>query len=435
MRKLLIGSLLLFGLVSYSYADQITVDAFISADSITIAHIENFRSTVVDAINNGSGTNIATGSIPHTALDANSDPVNRWNEAFNDFVYTGLTIPTTSGTLTSTTTSGTAYITGMRVVKDATAKAYTASKYTFVDLSSNGTYTYQETVVGAADPSVTSDSIRLARVTSSGTEITAVRDDRVTGVQLSTSEDFTIKGFEISTDANTNTVTVDSGVLYVGATRINKTAQTAIYLGTAGDWWDGVTDSYAGGAGWAYIAVDNSGNIKFIGANAPDYHSSVSATTAGKKYYWYDTSIPEYWRVIHGVRVNTSNNINQDYMLQSGSFVTWNVPVSVATAASSSAWSSAVSCSAGIPATSTMGIFGIGVVGGASPTAIWLRPNASTWAIDKENGLYHDAVPSGGIGSWRTSMTDSSQQIQYYSAGTTTSVAVDVEGFVLNLRD
>lgn len=141
-----------------------------------------------------------------------------------------------------------------------------------------------------------------------------------------------------------------------------------------------------------------------------------------------------YYKYLGSVYNDSAGDLKNFYWFGEGNIalIMWDVPVSVATAASSGAWSSAVSCSTAMPSTSTYAIFGIGVVGGASPTAIWIRRNGSTWAVDKENGLYHDAVPTAGIGSHRTSMTDGSQQIQYYSAGTTTSVAIDLEGYYIN---
>ena len=174
--------LFIVGINSKCFA-AITVDSFVTADDVTIAHLEQFRQRTVNAINDFAGGDIQDGTITKNELDANTNPENRWNEAFNDFVYTGLTIPT-SASLSSTTTSGTAYVYGARVVKDATAKTYTASKWTFVDLSNTGVYTYSEASIGGGEPSVASNSIRLARVSSDGTTIPSVRDDRVTTLTL-----------------------------------------------------------------------------------------------------------------------------------------------------------------------------------------------------------------------------------------------------------
>lgn len=174
--------LILFGLCGICSA-QISVDSFVTADDVTIDHLEDFRETVVDAINSADGALLQTASITADKLDANANPENRWDEAFSDFVFTGLTTPT-SASLSSTTASGTAYILGTRVVKDPTANTYTASRWTFVDLSNNGTYTYQETAVDASEPTVATNSIRLSRVSTDTTTVLEVRDDRTTSITV-----------------------------------------------------------------------------------------------------------------------------------------------------------------------------------------------------------------------------------------------------------
>ena len=182
MRNLIIF-LYFFFITSISQATLVTT-AYVTPDDVTITHLETDRVNITDAVNNLDGVLIETGSVAATKLDDDANPHNRWNEAFNDFVYTGLTIPT-SASLTSTTVAGTAYINGWRVVKDATAKTYTASKHTYVDLSDSGVYTYQAVTIGAAEPAVSLNSIRLGRVSTDSTTVLSVRDDRVTGIQLS----------------------------------------------------------------------------------------------------------------------------------------------------------------------------------------------------------------------------------------------------------
>lgn len=182
MKRLFIVLVMIFflGIYTKCMAGSVSVSTFITADDVTIAHLESMRSTFQNAINSADGGLLQTATVTAAKLDANASPVNRWDETFNDFVYSGLLPTTTSGTLTSTTSSGTAYIQGERVVKGATAKTYTASKHTYVDLSKNGTYTYQEVAIGAAAPSVATDSIRLCRVSSDAAEINQVQDLRAT---------------------------------------------------------------------------------------------------------------------------------------------------------------------------------------------------------------------------------------------------------------
>jgi len=183
MKKYLFALILFLNLSRTSWAGTISVSAFTTPDDVTVTHLEQQRTTFQTAINSADGGLLQTGTVTTAKMDANANPENRWKEAFNDFVYSGL-LPPTSANLTSTTTAGTAYIKGVRVVKDATSKTYTASKHTFVDLSSSGTYTYSEVAINATEPAVTTNSIRLCRVSTDATTVLSVRDDRVMTITL-----------------------------------------------------------------------------------------------------------------------------------------------------------------------------------------------------------------------------------------------------------
>lgn len=98
-------------------------------------------------------------------------------DAFADAVVSGLTTPT-SATLTSTTAAGVAYLGGTRATLGAVSKTYTASRDTYVDLTSSGTFTYTEVTVGAAAPALTAGSVRVAKVTTSASAVTTVTDLR-----------------------------------------------------------------------------------------------------------------------------------------------------------------------------------------------------------------------------------------------------------------
>ena len=118
-------------------------------------------------------------------------------------------------------------------------------------------------------------------------------------------EDIICWGFEITAAASGANFTVSAGKLMHGSTLVSKTADTTLTYATAGDWWDGATDSYSGGYGWAYVGVKSNGDIKLLGTNAAD-KSDVAGNTAGYPFlYWYDTS--NYWRVIGAVYVTTGN--------------------------------------------------------------------------------------------------------------------------------
>jgi hypothetical protein len=314
MKKLLqvisLISILLF--CKESSAGVITVDAFLSVDSVTIAHLEQFRTRVVDGINNFDGANVSAQSIPHTALDANSDPVNRWSESFNNYVYTGL-LPQTGTRAGAVITAGTAYIGGMRVVKDATtpgAANYPTSNYIYVDLSNNGTFTYVATATTDAVPSVTSNSLRLARVTTSATDVTAVRDDRITAISLNI-EEFYKAGMNVIYGTPT-TLTVDTGIANAGSTKVTKTAQTILTISATADYISGAVEAVV--ANPLFVYMNSSGDVK-LSAFAPTYHNTDGGTTG--PLFYYKTAGNVYWRCLGSTIINATTKFSEDATVSS----------------------------------------------------------------------------------------------------------------------
>lgn len=435
MKKVIVITLLILGIITPVYAKNVSYDTFISADDVTLERLNNNFNTLVNNLNTIPGENLESSSVSADALTSNADPQKRWADTFSNFVVTGLLAPT-SATLTSTTTAGRALITNTSanemkyVQKDATAKTYTAGKWTYVDLDDAGTYTYSETTQGAAEPSVTSNSIRLFRVSADNSSgVGTVTDLRVIGASF-TNEDFYITGMELEVVSPDNMVTVDAGVCYHGSTRVEKTAQTGLRHRVATDWWDGAVDTYAS-AGWNYVAIDSSGNIKFIGTNAPD-KADTDENTVGTLRYWDDGT--ELWRVLGAARINTSDAIDSS-LFQRGDKVMWDAPPNMTTTVSDNAWSSALDCSAGIPAISRMALFGLfSTETGGTTTGIWIRPDGSNWAGGEENGIKVLGGTNALISGQRWCATDSSQEIQYFNNTSDSSTTIDVEGFILDIR-
>jgi len=307
MKKLLLTLFLM--MFTTTAGAVISPDNYYVSSDVTLHKLSLNQSKIVNEINSLPGGNIQNTSITHGKLDANSDPVNRWDEAFNNFIYTGI-LPGTGTRAAAVITAGTAYIQGMRVIKAETTPGstnYEASKDIYVDLDKNGVFHYTAVANGAGEPVVyDSDSMRIAKVVTNATDVTSVVDKRVLGISLSV-EDFYIKGMElISVTPDTSLVSVDTGVCYVGDTRIAKTTRTTCKFTDASNWWDGAVDTYAH-PGINYIGVKNDGSIKFIGENAPDY-ADTDGTTTGTLRYWKDTS-SNYWRVIGGVPVITGDTL------------------------------------------------------------------------------------------------------------------------------
>ncbi len=127
-----------------------------------------------DNISSVSGTKIVHGTTPVEAFDANTNPETRTAESLSNFVASGIVWSAVSG-LNGTMTSGVVYILGKRlVISSVSNRTYTASKDTYVDIGSTGTLTYSEVANGAASPALAANSVRVAKVVTSGSAITSV---------------------------------------------------------------------------------------------------------------------------------------------------------------------------------------------------------------------------------------------------------------------
>jgi hypothetical protein len=287
------------------YAGQISPDYIVSSDDVTITLLNDWRDTWTDALNSVDGQNIQAGTVSSDMLTDNANPVKRWDESFTDYVFEGLLAPTTSSTLTSTTTLGTAYIEGIRIAKDATSHTYTANTHTYVDISKTGTYTYSEVALGAAEPSVAANSIRLFRISTDGSEVGEVNDVRNLAMNFAgtAGENFDRQDMYITVTTNDN-ISVWPGVIYHGSTRIAKTSIVSLDITAATDWTTGV--SAQGTSTDAFVAVDSDGNIK-VTTTAPTFADS-SENTAGRKRYIDSNS--ENWRAIAWFWMNGTGSGN-----------------------------------------------------------------------------------------------------------------------------
>ena len=263
-------------------------------------------------------------------------------------------------------------------------------------------------------------------------KLPAVDGSQLTGLPTPSSlSDIILRGFEL-VYANTTTLTVNAGSLMNGTTYVNKVANTTLTLATTSDWYDGATHTYAGGAGWNYIGVDNAGNIKFLFTNAPT-KADISGNTAGTLLYYPNGST--YYRVIGAVWVHTDNTFTKAWF-QDGNFIMWDVPITITSTPSVGSWSSAVSCAIGMPAISKRAYFGVIVtdVGSQGQVGLYIRPNGSTWATATQNGVNGSAAGGFRLSGNITSFTDASQQIQHQETITGNTCTIDLEGYYLNIR-
>ncbi len=416
-----------------AYAGLINVPKISEDASIDMLN-SNF-SILTNEINGSlESVNLAADTLLEAAFADEINPRVRWDEAFSDFTLTGMLPAIDGADLTSDISAGTSYVEGFRVVTSTTANTYTASRDTYVYIDINSTFQFSEVANDAAQPATPSNSLLLAKVVTDGTTIPTVVDRRNLSITLKTDEDFYIKGLGL-VSADTDEISIDTGVAYHGVDRFEKTSITGLHLSVGDDWWDGSADSYSGGASWAYIGLDPNGNIKILGDNAPD-KADTDSNTAGNLIYWDDGTL--LWRVLTEVRVNTTDLTEPAF--QRGDIIWFTEKAQVITSTiSDNAWSGALSCAAGMPQTSTMAILGLTSTHvNAAVAAIWTRPNNSVLSEDTGNGLYGGQGSStasvGIIGGQRWGATDISQQINYFNHTGDEGTEIDIEAYETNLR-
>lgn len=285
MKKLFLALSLLF-ITNNCFANTISITPFISGNDVTIAALETQRTTLSNVINGNieGGINIKAGTLVSVDFSNSVSPVTRWDESFTDFTVTGM-LPPTSASLSSTTTAGTSYIDGYRVVIGSTAHTYTASKDTWVYVHSGGYYVYSEVATSASQPSTPSNTLLLAKVVASGSAITSVSDLRTLGISLSSTTAIVPVNYRdqmvVSWDS-ASTITVQPGAIEVNSTKVLKTTATTLTLGTASDWAGGA--SLQAVSTYGYVGSDSSGNLK-LHTTAPTNVDYALSFTLGKKRY------------------------------------------------------------------------------------------------------------------------------------------------------
>lgn len=236
------------------------------------------------------GTNLA---FSGTTLNVDTPSKTTHADLFSDFVVSGLLSPT-SANLTSTIAAGTAYVTGLRVVKAAEAFTYAASSDTYEDLASTGVITRVAVANGAAAPAITANNLRLQKVVTDATAVTAVTRlavlvpstmlrDRAnhTGTQLAaTVSDFTSAAraaavADAIADAVTDVAPSQNAVFDALALKTTNTA-AAITGGTINGATIGATTPSTG----SFTTVTSSGNGTFNGVKVSKGGGDVSTNVA-----------------------------------------------------------------------------------------------------------------------------------------------------------
>lgn len=255
-------------LTCFAYADRITSlpytpaagEVVKSGTAIDPGYNQN-NETMVNEINNitgGDNGNIADNTVAERNMADDVNPRIRWDDAFGDWVVAGL-LPATSGTLTSNICSGYCYTQGYYILKDTYSKTYEASKDTYVDIHTNGQYSFIVMPNGSGAPSIPTSAQRLAKVVTNGSAITSVEDLRVTsliktnfdgvrdnpneaslnnlmGCETSSQEDdYAFRAGVVCRYATTATVTITKGAVTINKEKRRNTNDLTVSIA---DHWD-----------------------------------------------------------------------------------------------------------------------------------------------------------------------------------------------------
>ena len=124
-----------------------------------------------------SGTKITAGTLPASASTTAGNVETRFTDNFFDYVASGCVWSgdAYASTRNASMTAGVAYIGGKRLVISAiTARSFTASKDTYIDLDTSGSPTYTEVTNNAASPALTSGYVRIGIIVTGASNIAAV---------------------------------------------------------------------------------------------------------------------------------------------------------------------------------------------------------------------------------------------------------------------
>jgi hypothetical protein len=129
---------------------------------------------LAQAIANFDGSQISSKSVTEAALADAINPRLRGSETLANFVFSGCTWSALAGN-NGTMTGGTIYVNGYRtVVTGVGSNTFTLSSDTYVDIDNLGNVTYVTVANGASSPSLTANSLRVAKIVTSGSAITTI---------------------------------------------------------------------------------------------------------------------------------------------------------------------------------------------------------------------------------------------------------------------
>lgn len=129
---------------------------------------------IANAIASFDGSQIQNGTIPSAAFSATANPNTLIAAITSPFVQSGVVWSAISG-LAGTMSGGTIYYNGTPVtINSVASKTFTASDDTYVDIDKNGNVAYPAVSNGGTPPSLTANSLRVAKIVTGSSSISSI---------------------------------------------------------------------------------------------------------------------------------------------------------------------------------------------------------------------------------------------------------------------
>ncbi len=344
MKKIIFIMFMIIMVHSSAQSDVITFDNLASFGDLTTDIYNNTLNKLYSKINTGiGGDNIVNQTITSEDIATAVNPLVRDQENVGEYVFTGLTLPSSGAATSGTMTAGTAYITKdddatLHRVVTATSSAitnfsgYTANQDNWVYLDFAGSFAIQAVGIGASQPADLSNSIVLGQVEvdSGGTIQSAdetarqttppslrIYQDSLMGLYISrdiTDVDIVTVGrgeIELGSTGgkrrNTSSINIDFDVSGLGglAAADTYTANTFYYLYTFPN--TGNASNYSGIAGSATTGVADVADERLVGWCYSDSSMNISADSVGG-YKALGSSQPNIVHISRATDIATTSN-------------------------------------------------------------------------------------------------------------------------------
>jgi hypothetical protein len=155
----------------------------VNGASLDATPVQSNFNAIAQAIQSFDASQIQAGTVAEAALATAINPRLRASEQVAPFVVSGL-IWSTSGTLTTSMSGGTAYVNGFRVlVNSVGSHVFTLNSDTYVDLDQNGTLFYTTVSNNGVSPALAAaNALRIAIVISGASAISSVNQGQLGAV-------------------------------------------------------------------------------------------------------------------------------------------------------------------------------------------------------------------------------------------------------------